>query len=470
MAATPVTSRRARPSADTLSASSPPDRSPPHSLEAEEHVLSCCLLDGSESIARCLEARLTPEAFYAPANRLLFEVITALYQKTPPVTMEMLAEELRTRRQLDAIGGFAYLMQVTSKIPTTAHASYFIGKVREKHLLRELVKAATGAVEECYNFTGGIEEFVDKVEADLFRVTQDRVSDAAQPMQATVKEANAVIAKLKERSGELTGVATGFTDLDRMTFGLQRSEVIVLAARPSMGKTALALNIAEHAAIPRRPNLAPTPALVFSLEMSASSLAMRMLCSRSGVRFSRIREGFQDNDDMNKLGQASRELAAAPIFIDDSSSLTIMELRAKARRLYAKQKLGLIIVDYLQLLSPSDARVPREQQVAEASRGLKALAKELELPVLVLSQLNRSSEKEERKPRLSDLRESGSIEQDADVVLMLSKPKDVRDDGDDSQVAGNVAELIVAKQRNGPVGDFKLTFLRDITRFENYTQ
>ncbi|HRG56273.1 MAG TPA: DnaB-like helicase N-terminal domain-containing protein, partial [Lacunisphaera sp.] len=215
---------------------SAPDRSPPHSAEAEEHVIACCLLDGNDTIARCLEARLAADSFYFPANRLLFEIIVELYQKGTAVMLETLAEELKTRRQLEAVGGFAYLMQVTGKIPTTAHAGYFIEKVREKHLLRELIKAATGAVEQAYSFTGGLEEFVDKIEKDLFKVTQDRVSDSAQEIKESVKEANTVIAKLLMKKGELTGVTSGFKDLDAMTFGFQRQEMIVIAARPSMGK------------------------------------------------------------------------------------------------------------------------------------------------------------------------------------------------------------------------------------------
>ncbi|HVT72935.1 MAG TPA: replicative DNA helicase [Lacunisphaera sp.] len=446
----------------------PPDRSPPHSAEAEEHVIACCLLDGSDTIARCLEARITAEAFYIPANRLLFEVILELYQKSPPVTLEVIAEELKTRRQLEAVGGFPYLMQVTGKIPTTAHAGYFIEKVREKHLLRELIKAATGAVEQAYAFTGGLEEFVDKVEQDLFAVTQDRVSDSAQEIKDSVKEANTVIAKLLMKKGELTGVTSGFKDLDAMTFGFQRQEMIVVAARPSMGKTSFALNIAEAAALPKAGKGEPVPTLVFSLEMSASQLALRMLCSRSRVNIKLLRDGLvsRDGREVNALGQAAEEFKKAPILVDDSSNLTIMEMRAKARRIYARRKLGLVVVDYLQLVSGTDSRAPREQQVAEVSRGLKAMAKELDLPVIVLSQLNRSSEKENRTPRLSDLRESGSIEQDADVVLMLSRPKDA---DEKFQTAAGAADLIVAKQRNGPVGDLKLTFLQEITRFENFT-
>jgi replicative DNA helicase len=447
---------------------SAPDRSPPHSVEAEEHVIACCLLDGSDTIARCLEARVTAEAFYLPVNQLLFEVILDLYRKTPPVSLEILAEELNTRRQLEAVGGFPYLMQVTSKIPTTAHAGYFIEKVREKHLLRELIKTATGAVEQCYSFSGGLEEFVDKVEQDLFKVTQDRVSDSAEEIKDSIKEANTVIAKLLMKKGELTGVTSGFKDLDAMTFGFQRQEMIVVAARPSMGKTSFALNIAEAAAMPKPGKGDPVPTLVFSLEMSSSQLALRMLCSRARVNLKLLRDGLvsRDGREVNALGQTAEEFKRAPILIDDSSNLTIMEMRAKARRIYARKKLGLIVVDYLQLVSGSDPRAPREQQVAEVSRGLKAMAKELDLPVIVLSQLNRSSEKENRTPRLSDLRESGSIEQDADVVLMLSRPKDA---DERFQTAAGAADLIVAKQRNGPVGDLKLTFLQEITRFENFT-
>lgn len=443
-------------------------REMPASEEAEQHVIACCLLDGNDTIARCLEARIAPESFYWPYNQMLFQTIIELYQKGQPVTLEVLAEELSTRRLLEQIGGFPYLMQVTGKIPTTAHAGYFIEKVREKHLLRELIKTATGAVEQAYGFTGGLEEFVDKVEQDLFKVTQDRVSDSAQELKESVKEANTVIAKLLMKKGELTGVTSGFKDLDAMTFGFQRQEMIVIAARPSMGKTSFALNIAEAAALPKSGKAEPVPTLIFSLEMSSSQLALRMLCARSRVNMKLLRDGLvsRDGHEVNALGQAAEEFKKTPILVDDSSNLTIMEMRAKARRIYARKKLGLIIVDYLQLVSGTDSRAPREQQVAEVSRGLKAMAKELDLPVIVLSQLNRSSEKENRTPRLSDLRESGSIEQDADVVLMLSRPKD---SDEKFQTASGAADLIVAKQRNGPVGDLKLTFLQEITRFENFT-
>lgn len=443
-------------------------RTPPHSIEAEEYLLSCCLLDGSDSIARCLEAKLPVAAFYSAANRIIYEKLCELYQKNPPVDVAVLAEELKTGQQLESIGGFAYLMQISGRIPTTAQAQYFIDKVRELYLLRELIKVATGAVENCYNYQGGLEEFIDQVEQDIFRVTQDRVSDGAKSMKEPTRDAMAVITKMMMKKGELTGVSSGFRDLDTLTFGFQRAEMIVLAARPSMGKTSLALNIAEAAAMPKRGG-EPAPTLIFSLEMSAPQLALRMLCARAKVNMKLLREGLlsKNGTEQSELIAAADEFSKAPLFIDDSSHLSIMELRAKARRVHARHKLGFVIVDYLQLLSPVDSRVPREQQVAEASRGLKALAKELNVPVLVLSQLNRSSEKDNRTPRLSDLRESGSIEQDADVVLMLARPKDA---DEKFQVATDSAELIVAKQRNGPVGELKLTFLRDITRFENFTQ
>ena len=447
----------------------PVGRTLPHSLEAEEYLLSCCLLDGGEVIARCLEARIRPESFYDAKHGIIFERLLDLYNRQAPIDVSVVAEDLKTAKQLDAVGGYAFLTQVSSRIPTTAQAGYFIDKVREQSLLREIIRSATGAVEDCYNFSGGIDEFVDQVESRIFSVTQNRVAETAKPMREPTREAMNVITKMLMKKGELTGVTSGFKDLDALTWGFQRQEMIVLAARPSMGKTSLALNFSEAAAMPRRGE--PVATLVFSLEMSAAQLALRMLYSNARVNMKLLRDGLlsKNGEEQNRLVQTADEFSKAPIFIDDSSALSIVQLRAKARRLHARHKLGFIIVDYLQLLSPTDAKMPREQQVAEASRGLKSLAKELDVPVLVLSQLNRSSEKENRVPRLSDLRESGSIEQDADVVLMLAQTREDREKGD-SQVARDSMELVVAKQRNGPVGELKLTFLRDITRFENFHQ
>jgi replicative DNA helicase len=441
-------------------------RGMPHSAEAEEYLLSCCLIDGADVVSRCLEARISPASFYVPAHGILFEKLQDLYARQVPIDVAVLGEELRTSRQLESIGGYAFLTRISGAIPTTAQAGYFLEKVREQSLLREIIRAATGTAEECYAFTGGIDEFVDQVEAKLFAVTQSRVNEGAKHMAQPTKEAMNIVNIMMMKKGEMTGVPSGFKELDSLTFGFQRQEMIVLAARPSMGKTSFALNVAESAVFPRRG--ASFPTLIFSLEMSASQLALRMLCARARVNMKLLRDGLlsKNGEEQSNLIAAADEFSKAPLFIDDSSSMSIMQLRAKARRVHSRQKLGLIIVDYLQLLSPVDPKVPREQQVAEASRGLKALAKELEVPVLVLSQLNRSSEKENRAPKLADLRESGSIEQDADVVLMLARPKDA---DEKFQVASDSAELIVAKQRNGPVGELRLTFLRDITRFENFT-
>jgi replicative DNA helicase len=443
----------------------------PHSLDAEEYLLSCCFIDGTETVGRCLEEKLTAKAFFAPANQVIYEKLLDLYQRNLPIDVAVVAEELKAAGQLDVVGGHAYLAQVSSRIPTTAQAAYFIQRVRDLHVLRELIRAAGGIVERSFQLDGSVDEFVDQVEKDMFAVTQQRVSDTIQHMKEPTRDAFKVIDKMLHHRGELTGVPSGFKDLDQLTFGFQKQEMIILAARPSMGKTSFALNIAEAAAMPKKG--AVTPVLIFSLEMSAAQLALRMLCSRARVNMKLLREGFvrQNGEEMKSLLAAADEFSKSAIYIDDSSALSIMQLRAKARRIHAQLKgkggLGFIVVDYLQLLSPTDPRVPREQQVAEASRGLKSLAKELNVPVLVLSQLNRSSEKENRTPKLADLRESGSIEQDADVVLMLARPKEA---DEKFQVAADSAELIVAKQRNGPVGELKLTFLRDITRFENFTQ
>lgn len=442
-------------------------RSLPHSLEAEEYLLSCCLLDGADVLSRCLEARIRPESFYDPKHGVIYEVLVNLYNNQNPIEVSVVAEELKTSRQLDTVGGYAFLAQVSSRIPTTAQASYFIEKVREQSLLREIIRSATGAVEDCYGYSGGIDEFVDQIESKIFAVTQNRVSESAKQMREPTREAMNVITKMMMKKGELTGISSGFKDLDALMWGFQRQEMIILAARPSMGKTSLALNFAEGASMPLRGEGVAT--LIFSLEMSAAQLALRMLCSRARVNMKLLRDGLlsKNGDEQNRLVHTADEFSKAPIFIDDSSALSIMQLRAKARRIHARTPLGFIVVDYLQLLSPTDSKMPREQQVAEASRGLKSLAKELNVPVLVLSQLNRSSEKENRTPKLADLRESGSIEQDADVVLMLARPRDA---DEKFQVAADSAELIVAKSRNGPVGELKLTFLRDITRFENYHQ
>jgi replicative DNA helicase len=342
--------------------------------------------------------------------------------------------------------------------------------VREKYLLRRLIHTATKTVKNCFEpqLDGGLENFIDDIEKEIFAISDDRVADTSQPIKKSVDDAVKLVQKLIAGRGELAGLSSGFVDLDKMTFGLHGQEMIILAARPSMGKTSLAMNIAEAVALPEKPGADGAGVLIFSLEMSAEQLAMRLLTSRAKVSSQRLREGFVNKEEQQALAQAAKELKNARMWIDDSGQVTINQLRAKARRIWARNdKMGLIVIDYLQLLAGTDPKIQREQQISEISRGLKTLAKELNVPVIVLSQLNRDSEKEKRQPKLSDLRESGSIEQDADVVLLLARPKDV---GDEFSVAADTADLIIAKQRNGPVGDLKLNFRKEYTRFENYTE
>lgn len=436
----------------------------PHSKDAEEGLLACCILD-PDVIDRCQAARLTPEAFYFATHQIVFEALCAVFQRNSAVDDILLAEELKDRGRLDEIGGLPFLNQLTNRVETTAHANHFMDIVREKFLLRRLIRTSSGTIEKCYQYQGGLDQFLEEVEQEIFNISEQRSSDTAVHMKESVKEAYQLVQNLLERKGELNGISSGYIDLDKMTYGFHPAEMIILAARPSMGKTSLALNFAEHAIFPRGGRPA-SPCLVFSLEMSAAQLAMRMLCGRARVSMIRLRDGISSTEERQRLLATADELSKAPLWIDDSGSLNIMEVRAKARRLHSKHGLGMIVVDYLQLLSGTDSSVQREQQISEISRGLKSMAKELALPVIVLSQLNRESEKEKRAPRLSDLRESGSIEQDADVVFMLARPKDA---GEEFQVAADRADLIIAKQRNGPVGTVPLTFIREITRFENFT-
>ncbi len=437
----------------------------PHSVEAEEGLLACCILDSGDILSRCMEARLTSEAFYVPAHQILFEALMEINERRAAVDEIILAEELKNRKQFEEIGGFPFINRITDRVETTAHANHFLEIVREKYLLRRLIRSATGTVERCFGFEGGLENFLEEVEQEIFKISEDRISDASKPIKESVREAYTLVQKLLERRGELSGITSGFVDLDKMTNGFHDQEMIVVAARPSMGKTSLALNMAEAVAVPKK-DKKPVPTLIFSLEMSSQQLAMRMMCGLARVSLVRLRDGISSAEEKQSLLNAADELSKAPLWIDDSGHLTILELRAKARRLAAQRNLGLVIVDYLQLISGLDNSVQREQQISEISRGLKAMAKELNLPVVVLGQLNRESERERRQPRLSDLRESGAIEQDADVVLLLARPKDA---SEESSVASDRADLIVAKQRNGPVGTVKLTFIKEITRFENFT-
>jgi replicative DNA helicase len=445
-------------------------RTMPHNVEAEQGLLASCILDSGEVLPLCLERNLPPEAFYVATHQIIYESIVSLYEKKTVVDEILLAEELSSKNQLEMVGGNSGINQIMDRIETTAHASYFLDIVRTKYLLRRLIRTSTHTVERCFEEQENLAEFLQAVETEIFEIGMDKSQDASRDISQTIDAAVAMVHSFLEGKGSMRGVSTGLKDLDGLTLGLQKNNMIVLAARPSMGKTSLALNIADSVALPKEGEGSPT--IIFSLEMGHQDLGMRLLCARSRVSMGRLQDGFCSAEEKQLLASSAIELKKAPIVIDDSSNLTIMELRAKARRIASRvqnhlgRPVGLIIVDYLQLLAGTNPSVGREQQISEISRGIKALAKELEVPVVVLSQLNRDMEKEKRKPRLSDLRESGSIEQDADVVLLLSKPKDSEDE---YQTIQNVADLIVAKQRNGPVGELKLTFRKEFTRFENYS-
>ena len=446
------------------------DREVPHNLDAEEGLLASCVMDGGlEVITTCIDAHLIPEAFYKPAHQLIYTALIDLFNEGSVVDEIILADKLQGKALLDEVGGYPAITQLTSRIDTTAHARFWLEIVREKYLLRRLIQVSNSIIDKCHHSEESLDHLIEQVEQEIFQVSQDRVTDSAQPIKESIDSAVNLVNQLLLRKGELSGTTSGFVDLDRMTFGWHAQEMVILAARPSMGKTSLAMNFAEAAALPHKNDVKPVPVLVFSLEMSSEQLAMRMLCCRARVNMIRLKEGFMSKEHSKALAVAAKELKEAPLWIDDSGHLTILELRAKARRIAAKDKIGMVIIDYLQLVSGTNNIVPREQQIAEISRGLKAMAKELNVPVIVLSQLNRESEKEKRQPRLSDLRESGSIEQDADVVLLLSKRMDSAENVDQPQ-ASKSRDLIIAKQRNGPVGSVPLTFVPEYTRFENYTE
>ena len=442
----------------------------PHNIDAEQGLLASCLLEnGADIINECLACKMRPEYFYRTPHQIVFEALLALYAAGVPPDEILVANKLKDAGQLEAIGGHGFLYELTNRIQTTVHAKHWMQIVRDKYFLRQLIRTSQWTVEQAHGVgQGSVPELLNAVESKFFEIQQDTVSESAEPIAKSLDVATQLVNNMLNRKGEISGVPSGFTDLDKLTFGFHASEMIVIAARPSMGKTSIALNVAESAVLPApRETRPPTPTLVFSLEMAAEQLAMRLLCSHARVDMQKLKDGFCDRQ--RELIDSAKLLKTAPLWIDASANLNILEMRAKARRLHSRHKLGLVIIDYMQLVSPAGNYNSREQEVAEVSRGIKAMAKELGLPVVVLCQLNRESEKEKRAPRLSDLRESGSIEQDADVVLLLSKPKDARDEQEAPDQLAVKRELIIAKNRNGPIGDVALTFNKRLTRFENYT-
>lgn len=442
------------------------DRLPPHSNEAEQGVLGCVLLSPNDNLGICVEKiKSGSEAFYDLRHRTIYELLVEMYDAKEPIDLITLPQQLKNRSQLEAVGGLAYLTSLIDSVPSAANLGYYLEIVLEKHILRRVIATCTEIVAGVYEHEGEVDTLLDTVERDVLQIVEERVDTGSKPIKELVHKAITTIEQLHARQGMLTGIATGFADLDKMTSGLQPGDMIVVAARPSMGKTSFAMNIVEHVALDER-----LPVGVFSLEMTAESLALRVLCSRARVNLRNIREGFLAERDFPKLTGAAGKLAAAPMFIDDSSGLSVLQLRARARRMHQQHGIKLFVIDYLQLLHSTSRRSAdnRQQEIAEISSGIKALAKELQVPVIILSQLNRELEKDKsRKPRLSDLRESGAIEQDADLVGLLYKPSSDDEDGAPVETDAVPVNLLIAKQRNGPTGDVNLTFLKGFTRFES---
>lgn len=431
------------------------ERIPPQNLEAEQSVLGSMLLD-KEAIIIASEY-LKPADFYRESHRQIFQAICALSDRNEPVDLVTLAEELRSRSVLEPVGGMGTLTLLANAVPTAANVAYYSRIVREKAILRTLINTATRIVTRSFEATGEVDEILDEAEQAIFEVSRRSGPQGLAAMKEVLKETFERIDKLWGNKGGVTGLSTGFADLDHITCGLQSSDLIIIAARPSMGKTTLALNIAQHIAVNEK-----VPVAVFSLEMSKEQLAQRMLCAQAGIDANRLRRGFLSDEDYPKLTRAAGPLSAAPLFIDDTPALSAMEMRARVRRLKAEHGLSAVFVDYLQLIRGSERTENRQQEISAISRSLKALAKELSVPVVALSQLSREVEKRDKKrPVLSDLLESGGIEANADVVAFIYREGYYNHEAENKPLT----EVIIAKQRNGPIGTVQLYFKENLNKF-----
>jgi replicative DNA helicase len=452
---TPLDANVRRPSGDSLEENL--RKVPPQSLEAEESVLGGVLLD-NHALDRALEF-ITAEDFYRESHRKIMRAMIELNQRGEPVDLITLSDALKSGNHLQEVGGSAYLAELADKVPTAANVAYYARIVRQKSVLRSLIHTATEIATMGYESGGDVDQFLDEAEHKIFEISERKVRPSFIHVRDIMIASMKTIEHMYERKELVTGVATGFVDLDRMTAGLQPSDLIIIAGRPSMGKTAFALNIAQYVGIMSKLGVG-----VFSLEMSKEQLGLRMLCSEARANQSKVRTGYIPASAFPELAKAASRLSEARIYIDDTPALSVLELRAKARRLKREReaKLGLIVVDYLQLMRGHDAD-NREQEISGISRSLKALAKELDVPVIALSQLNRQVEaRSDKRPVMADLRESGAIEQDADVIAFLYRPIVY-----DKNAEEGAAEVIIAKQRNGPIGTVPLTFISEYTRFEN---
>jgi len=432
-------------------------RSVPQNISAEQATLGSILLE-KDSILNCVEI-LQCEDFYKSAHQIIYKCALELFEKNQAVDLVTLTEELQKKKQLDEVGGASYLATLMSSVPTAANVFYYARIVEEKAILRKLINHATQIVSMGYEEQEEARVLLDKAENLIFDVSQQKIKNFFTPIKDLLTESFEKIEDLYHSGNFITGVPTGFIQLDELTTGFQPSELIIVAGRPSMGKTAFCMNIAQFAAMQHK-----VPVAVFSLEMSKSQIVQRMLCSEARIDTHALRRGMMPEEDWPKLSLAAGRLSAAPIFIDDSAGMSPLEIKAKARRLKAQYDLGLILIDYLQLIQTGLRVENRQQEISQISRSLKGLARELNIPVVAVSQLSRAVElRSNQRPRLSDLRESGALEQDADVVAFIYreeyyKPKSSKK---------GIAEVIISKQRNGPTGTIELAFLKEYTRFEN---
>ncbi|HEX3031801.1 MAG TPA: replicative DNA helicase [Bacillota bacterium] len=434
------------------------ERIPPHNLDAEQSVLGSMLID-ADAVLKATEI-LRPGDFYRDAHKLVFQAIVDLVERGEPADLVTVSEELRSRSFLDKIGGVSYIASLAGIVPTSANVEYYARIVEEKALLRSLISVSSRIASLGYEGEEEVEDLLGKAEKMVYDLSQRKSAGGFATMHEVLLETFDRIEALYNSKGETTGVPTGFADLDKMTSGLQPSDLIIVAARPAMGKTAFCLNMAQNAAIRHK-----VPVAVFSLEMSTGQLAQRMLCSEAMIDQHKLRTGTLSDGDWPKLVNAVGPLSQAPIFIDDSIGISVMEMRSKCRRLKAEHGLGLVIIDYLQLMQGSRRSESRQQEISEISRALKALARELNCPVVALSQLSRSVEQsQDKKPNLSHLRESGAIEQDADIVSFIYRDEYYHPDTTEKK---GIAEIILAKHRNGPVGSVELGFLGEYTKFVN---
>jgi replicative DNA helicase len=439
------------------------ERQMPQSMEAEKSVLGSILLlpEVFDEVALIIRAK----DFYSDANRTIYEHLLAMHDGGKSIDPMLLVESLRRAEVYEAIGGAAYLAEIGQVVPTAAHAEYYARIVAEKSVLRSLIHAGTDIVHDAYDPTLETRQALGRAEEKIFGILDSRGSSDLSSINEVLHESLERIDARLDHQHAFGGIETGFEDYDQLTGGLQKSELIILAARPSMGKTALAMNMTEHVAVQLR-----VPVLFVSLEMSALELGDRLLCSVAEVNGHRLRNGTITAEERRKLVRTAGEISEAPLYIDDSPSRTMTEIAANARRLKRRENLGLVVIDYLQLIEPDNGRDPRQEQVAKIARRLKGLARELEVPVLCLAQLNRQVEaSRDNKPQLSHLRESGAIEQDADVVMFVHREEYYQTNEEDRERVRGEADLLVRKQRNGPTGDVKLAWIHDFTRFRNFS-